>query len=160
MAAAPAPAPAGKVEEKGGALHLPGDIVFDTDKATLKAGSGSEVVLGQLKEYLEQNEKKVAVLRIEGHTDNTGADATNLELSGQRALTVKKWLIENGIAEARLLAVGYGSSKPIAPNTTDEGRAQNRRTEFHIAETFDKAGKAKPYLGLNPLGKPPGKEFK
>ncbi|HEX7669067.1 MAG TPA: OmpA family protein [Polyangiaceae bacterium] len=152
------PKPAGKVEQKGGAIKLPGNIVFDTDKATLKPGSGSDVVLDQLKQFLVENDKKIYSIRIEGHTDNQGAADHNLELSGQRALTIKKWLIDHGIDEKRLIAVGFGQDKPIAPNTTEDGKAQNRRSEFHIAETFDKNGKPVKYLGSNPLGG--GKEFK
>jgi len=150
--------PAGKVEQKGGSIQLPGNIVFDTDKATLKPGSGSEVVLDQLKQFLVENEKKIAKIRIEGHTDNQGTPDHNLELSGQRALTIKKWLVANGIDEKRLVATGFGQDKPIAPNDKEEGRAQNRRTEFKIAETFDKKGKPRAYLGLPVLGG--GKEFK
>jgi OOP family OmpA-OmpF porin len=152
------PKPTAKVEQKGGAIQLPGNIVFDTDQSTLKAGSGSDVVLGQLKEFLVENDKKIYSIRIEGHTDNQGTADHNLELSGQRALTIKKWLVANGIDEKRLLAVGFGQTKPIAPNTTEEGKAQNRRSEFHVAETFDKSGKPVKYLGANPLGG--GKEFK
>ena len=152
------PKPAGKVEQKGGAIHLPGNIVFDTDKATLKPGSGSDVVLDQLKQFLVENDKKIYSIRIEGHTDNQGTPDHNLELSGQRALTIKKWLGAHGIEETRLLAVGFGQDKPIAPNTTEDGKAQNRRSEFHIAQTFDKNGKPVKYLGSNPLGG--GKEFK
>jgi outer membrane protein OmpA-like peptidoglycan-associated protein len=150
--------PAGKVEQKGGSISLPGNIVFDTGKATLKPGSGSEVVLDQLKQFLVENDKKIAKIRIEGHTDNEGKRESNLELSGQRALTIKTWLVKNGIAAERLVAAGFGPDKPIAPNDKDEGRAQNRRTEFKIAETFDKKGKARPYLGLPVLGG--GTEFK
>ncbi len=154
----PAPAPTGKVEMKGDVLRMPGAIVFDTDKATLKEGSGSEVVLEQLKQYLIDNEKTIAVLRIEGHTDNQGGEAHNLELSGQRALTIKKWLVDHGIPATRLLAVGFGQAKPVAPNDSDEHRALNRRTEFKLAQTYDKAGKPRPYLGMDPKGG--GTEFK
>lgn len=158
--AAPVPAaPATtNVEMQNGSLKMPGDIVFDTGKASLKDGSGSEAVLDQLKQYLTQNDKTVAVLRIEGHTDNQGTPDANMELSGQRALTIKKWLISHGIDEKRLLAVGFGQTKPLVPNDTDQHRAQNRRTEFKLAETYDKTGKPRPYLGMNPLGG--GKEFK
>ncbi|HEX3594686.1 MAG TPA: OmpA family protein, partial [Polyangiaceae bacterium] len=79
--------------------------------------------------------------------------------SGQRALTIKNWLIQNGISADRLVAVGFGQDKPVAPNTTDAGRAQNRRTEFKVAEIYDKKGKPQIYLGgKDPLGG--GKEFK
>jgi OOP family OmpA-OmpF porin len=157
-APAPEPAPASKVESKGGAIHLPGAIVFDFDKSTLKAGSGSEAVLDQLKQFLAENDKKIATVRIEGHTDNQGTPDHNLELSGQRALTIKKWLVDHGIAEGRLIAVGFGQTRPVVPNTTEENKAQNRRSEFRIAEAYDKSGKATRYLGQDPLGG--GKEFK
>jgi OOP family OmpA-OmpF porin len=111
--------------------------VFETGKATLQPGAGSEAVLEQLKAYLDKT-PKVTKLRIEGHTDNVGQADANMELSGQRALTVKRWLVEHGIAKDRLIATGFGMTKPIADNSTEEGRAQNRRTEFKIAELFGK----------------------
>jgi OOP family OmpA-OmpF porin len=143
---------------KGGSVRIPGNIVFDTGKASLKEGAGSEAVLEELKLYMEENKEQVAKLRIEGHTDNVGKPADNLELSGQRALTIKKWLIDHEVAADRLLAVGFGEQKPLAPNTTDDGRAQNRRTEFKIAMVFGKDKKPTPYLGMDVTGG--GKEFK
>jgi len=118
---------------KGDSVQIPGNIVFDTGQATLKQGAGSEVVLQQLKSFLDQN-PQVTKLRVEGHTDNVGQPAANEELSGQRALTIKKYLIDQGIPKDRLLAVGFGQTKPVADNATEAGRAQNRRTEFKIAE--------------------------
>jgi OOP family OmpA-OmpF porin len=151
--------PVGKVEQKGAAIQLPGNIVFDFDKATLTPNSGSEAVLEQLKNFMVENEKKLAVLRIEGYTDNQGTAEHNLELSGQRALTIKKWLIAHGIDEKRLLAVGFGQDKPVKPNTTDENRAANRRTEFKVAAIYDKKGKPQIYLGGKDMFAG-GKEFK
>jgi OOP family OmpA-OmpF porin len=154
-AAPPAEAPKksnATVDSKTGSVSIPGNIVFDTNSDKLKAGAGSEVVLDQLKLFLDEN-PQVTKLRIEGHTDNVGADAANLDLSGRRALTIKKWLIDKGIKPERTLAVGFGESKPIADNGTDAGKAQNRRTEFKIAEL-----NGKKYLGMDPLGG--GKEFK
>ena len=146
------------VKQKGGSIQLPGAIVFDTDQATLKAGSGSEAVLDQLKAFLDENEKKIAAIRIEGHTDNQGTPEHNLDLSGRRALTIKKYLLSKGVAEDRLISVGFGQDKPVAPNTTEEGKAQNRRTDFKIAKIYDKKGKPSNYLGGDPLAG--GKEFK
>jgi OmpA-OmpF porin, OOP family len=145
---APAPAPTGQSTAvvKGDSVSIPGNIVFDTGKATLKQGAGSEVVLDQLKLFLDQN-KQVTKLRIEGHTDNVGNDADNQTLSGQRALTIKTYLVGKGIARERLIAVGFGETKPIADNSTEEGKAQNRRSEFKIAELNGKA-----YLGQDPSG--------
>jgi len=131
---------------QGDSVTIPGNIVFDHDKSTLKQGAGSEVVLEQLKAFLDEN-PQVTKLRVEGHTDNTGAKDHNVKLSGERALTIKKWLIEKGIAKERLIAVGFGPDKPIADNKTEDGKAQNRRTEFKIAEL-----NGKKYLGQDPSG--------
>jgi OOP family OmpA-OmpF porin len=137
----PAEAPKSAAVVKGDSVQIPGQIEFDTGKATFKAGGGSDAVVDQLKKFLDEN-PKVTKLRVEGHTDNVGVAAENLTLSGQRALTVKNAAIAKGVAKERLLAVGFGQTKPIADNTTDDGKAKNRRTEFRIAEI---AGK--PYLG-------------
>jgi OOP family OmpA-OmpF porin len=131
---------------KGDSVQIPGQIEFDTGKATFKVGGGSDAVVDQLKKFLDEN-PKVTQLRIEGHTDNVGSADANLALSGQRALTVKNAAIAKGVAKERLLAVGFGQTKPIADNTTDDGKAKNRRTEFRIAEIGGKK-----YLGLDPLG--------
>ena len=145
-AAAPAAAPKSNATVQGDSVTIPGNIVFDHDKSTLKQGAGSEVVLEQLKAFLDEN-PQVTKLRVEGHTDNTGAKDHNVKLSGERALTIKKWLIEKGIAKERLIAVGFGPDKPIADNKTEDGKAQNRRTEFKIAEL-----NGKKYLGQDPSG--------
>ena len=141
----PTPAPKkSNATVKGDAVSIPGNIVFDSKKATLKEGAGSEVVLDQLKLFLDEN-PQVTKLRVEGHTDNVGQPGDNEKLSGERALTIKKWLVDKGIPKERLIAVGFGEKKPIADNSKEEGRAQNRRTEFRIAEL-----KGKPYLGMDP----------
>ena len=73
-------------------------------------------------------------LRVEiaGHTDNVGSDTDNQELSEKRAESVRDYLIAEGIAAERVQAVGYGESRPVAPNETAEGRAENRRTTFRL----------------------------
>ncbi|MBZ0253251.1 MAG: OmpA family protein, partial [Candidatus Methylomirabilis sp.] len=71
-------------------------------------------------------------VQIAGHTDWTGPDQYNMTLSRKRANSVRLFLIEQGIAEERLIAVGFGEAKPVAPNATKEGRAKNRRTEFTV----------------------------
>lgn len=143
------PAPPPKVSTakvQGDSVQIPGNIVFDTGQATLKEGAGSEVVLEQLKLFLDSN-PQVTKLRVEGHTDNVGQPAANEQLSGERALTIKRWLVDKGIPKERVLAVGFGQNKPIADNATEAGRAQNRRTEFKIAELGGKK-----YLGKDPTG--------
>jgi OOP family OmpA-OmpF porin len=142
----PPPAAPAAVVVKGDSVQIPGQIEFDTGKATFKAGGGSDAVVDQLKIFLDQN-PKVTKLRIEGHTDNVGTPDANQTLSGQRALTVKNAAIAKGVKKERLLAVGFGQNKPIGDNTTEEGRAKNRRTEFRIAEIGGKK-----YLGLDPTG--------
>ena len=71
-------------------------------------------------------------MEISGHTDNVGNDADNQRLSLERAEAVKKFLITLGCDSKKLVTVGYGKNKPIAPNTTPEGRQQNRRVEFRV----------------------------
>jgi outer membrane protein OmpA-like peptidoglycan-associated protein len=101
-------------------------IEFDTGRATLKPAS--EKVLGDVLSLLQaQPDWK---MRIEGHTDSTGMKAGNLTLSQQRAASVVNWLVQKGIAKTRLTAAGVGDSKPIADNSTDQGRARNRRVEL------------------------------
>lgn len=103
------------------------NILFDTGKATIKPESAKE--LATVIDVLKAD----ATLRLEvqGHTDNVGAKAANLTLSQQRADAVRDYLIKTGgIAPARLTAVGFGDTKPVAPNTTDEGKSQNRRVEL------------------------------
>jgi OOP family OmpA-OmpF porin len=145
----PAPTPAqptgqSKIqgETKGSRVMIPGAIVFDSGKATIKVAE-SKATLDQLKEFLDKN-PQVTLLRIEGHTDSDGDDNMNLKLSGERALAVVAYLTAQGISRDRLLAVGFGETKPVAPNDTKEGKEQNRRTEFHMAQIEGKnfAGRA------------------
>ena len=144
---APQPKPVNvtsKVKQKGNKLEIPGPIVFEFGKATLMPES--EAALAQLKDFLVEK-KQITLLRIEGHTDNVGQTAANLKLSGERALAVRQWLVDHGIESKRLIAIGFGDLKPVADNGTDEGRAQNRRTDFIVVEVGDK-----PWLGADPTG--------
>jgi len=111
--------------EKSGHVAVYG-ILFDTGKATLQPASDEP--LNQVLQLLQQDES--LKLMIEGHTDNVGAAPTNLALSDKRAQAVRDWLVSKGIAADRLTAKGYGASKPVADNNTDEGRAKNRRVEL------------------------------
>jgi OOP family OmpA-OmpF porin len=121
---------------KDGRLSVPGNIVYETGKAIIKPES--EPTLNALKDYMSSNPNFTRI-RIEGHTDNAGKADANLKLSQDRALSVVQWLSDHGIPKERCLAVGFGDKKPIADNKTDDGKAQNRRTEFHIAEISGKA---------------------
>lgn len=121
---------------EGNKLTLPGAIVFKTGKAEIDEVSFP--ILDMVKAYLDAK-PNVTKLRVEGHTDNVGDAKKNLELSGARALAVAKYLVGKGIDCKRLVATGFGDTKPVAPNTTDEGKAQNRRTDFINAELKGKA---------------------
>ncbi|RZJ91937.1 MAG: OmpA family protein, partial [Chryseobacterium sp.] len=71
-------------------------------------------------------------IQINGHTDNVGKPADNVKLSNDRADAVVKYIVAKGIAAARLSSKGFGATVPVAPNTTEEGKAQNRRTELKV----------------------------
>ena len=137
--------PKPKVEFKveGGQLKLPGPVVFETGSDKLKPES--DPVLDVVHQYL-QAKPDITILRIEGHTDNDGADAANQTLSEKRALSVAHWLVAKGDDCKRLIAVGFGESKPIAgtkDKQTEDEKAQNRRTAFVNA-----ALKGKPIGGM------------
>lgn len=104
------------------------NIFFDHGKATLRAESNGE--LDRLVKLMQD----VPNLKIEisGHTDNTGSAVVNDALSQQRADAVVDHLKAKGIAATRMTSKGYGSGLPVAPNTSEDGRQQNRRTEFEI----------------------------
>jgi outer membrane protein OmpA-like peptidoglycan-associated protein len=73
-------------------------------------------------------------VEVQGHTDDRGGDDFNLQLSQRRADAVRQYLIEHGIDAARVVARGYGLSRPRVSNTNADHRAQNRRVEIHILE--------------------------
>jgi OOP family OmpA-OmpF porin len=78
------------------------------------------------------NDQPELRLDVWGHTDWKGAEVYNLRLSQRRAASVMKFLIEQGIAESRLKSAGFGETRPLADNETDEGRERNRRVELNI----------------------------
>lgn len=110
------------------------NIYFEFNKASILpesyAGIDNQIVA-------LMNQYPTMIIEIGGHTDSKGNDDYNLKLSQARANAVKEYLMKKGIAEGRLKAVGYGETKPIAPNTINgkdnpEGRQKNRRTEFKV----------------------------
>jgi OOP family OmpA-OmpF porin len=110
--------------------HLPlYGITFEFNKATLRPESESTLqrVVGALQGRAALN------VEVQGHTDNVGDDAYNMQLSQARADAVRTWLASHGIAPARMTARGYGRNQPVADNATDGGRAKNRRVELAAA---------------------------
>lgn len=106
------------------------NIFFDFDKFTLRPESEAE--LSRLNDLLVENPN--IKVEISGHTDSFGQDDYNQELSENRAKAVVDYLIDKGIPKARMVYAGYGESQPVETNETDEGRQENRRTEFKIIE--------------------------
>jgi len=110
---------------KSGHIALYG-IHFETAKATILPDS--ETVLAEVAKMLQQN--RDVKVSIEGHTDNVGSAAANQTLSEKRAQAVVAWLSSHGIEGSRLQAKGWGASKPVDDNATEDGRAKNRRVEL------------------------------
>ncbi len=113
--------------EKGQAVKI-NDIHFEF--ASDEFDAKSQVVLDNFIEFLNDNPN--IVFEIRGHTDDVGNDAANMQLSIRRAKSVYDYLLSRGIGESRMDYEGYGETMPVATNETEEGRAQNRRTEFYI----------------------------
>jgi OOP family OmpA-OmpF porin len=105
-------------------------VTFASGRATLN--TASKATLDEVATQLNQFLAEVPSGRIEvgGHTDNTGSAKTNTRLSTQRAAAVEKYLESKGIPADRLVSKGYGPDKPVADNTSKEGRAENRRVEL------------------------------
>jgi outer membrane protein OmpA-like peptidoglycan-associated protein len=100
-------------------------ITFETAKATIRPESYP--ALDVIAEFMTR--KKSSRLEISGHTDNVGSSKSNKVLSENRARACRGYLISKGIDGGRITALGFGDTRPIAPNTTEEGRQQNRRIE-------------------------------
>ena len=106
------------------------NIFFNTGKWELQAESFIE--LNRVAQLL--NDNPTMQIEISGHTDNVGTDDFNITLSGNRAKAVVDYLISKGITTERLSSKGFGKTKPVAPNDTEEGRKDNRRVEFTIVK--------------------------
>lgn len=115
-------------EMRLGESYTINDIYYQTSSADISRKS--KLILLEFSEYLKEHpEIKIA---IHGHTDNVGNLNENMSLSADRAFSIMAYLQEQGVAEDRLSFRGFGPTKPIASNSTEEGRAKNRRTEFKI----------------------------
>jgi outer membrane protein OmpA-like peptidoglycan-associated protein len=117
-----------KRTENGLIVQLKNDILFDSGSAALKPEAIEQI--GQLGGILAKySDDRV---RIEGHTDAQGTEKLNEELSLRRADAVRSVLVQHGVQEAQISALGLGEVRPVADNATKEGRAKNRRVELHI----------------------------
>jgi OOP family OmpA-OmpF porin len=124
----PQPRVAKEIVEKGRTTL---NVLFDFDKSSIKKNAFSDIndLVAVMKQYTDLN------VTIEGHTDSKGSAAYNKKLSQRRADAIKKYMVEKGGIDAkRLNAKGFGLEKPVASNSTKEGRAKNRRVEAATAE--------------------------
>ncbi len=125
----PPPPPEAVVEKKK--IIITKKIHFEFDKAVIRPISFR--ILNAVVDIMKEN-PDIRKVRVEGHCDYKGSDAYNMKLSQRRTNAVRDYLISHGISGDRLVAVGYGESRPIATNETAEGRARNRRVEFTILD--------------------------
>jgi outer membrane protein OmpA-like peptidoglycan-associated protein len=111
------------------AIVLKGDLTFDTDSTTVKLGLLQELdrIANVMVEYPQ------TLIRVEGHTDGTGSEAYNDDLSERRARNVRNLLVQRGVDITRVEVIGYGESMPVANNQTEAGRQMNRRVEIKVA---------------------------
>jgi outer membrane protein OmpA-like peptidoglycan-associated protein len=107
-------------------VRFDSDVLFDVDSAVLSqdARYALDDAASVFLEY-----PKTAIV-VQGHTDSTGTERYNQELSERRATAVKNYLVGRGVAASRMTALGYGESEPVASNATEQGRAQNRRVSL------------------------------
>ncbi len=110
------------------AASLKGDITFDTNSDVVNPALYSDIdrIVNVLLRYPQ------TVIRVEGHTDSTGSESYNMDLSARRATAVKNLLIHRGIVSSRIETMGFGNSSPVASNDTKTGRMRNRRVEIKI----------------------------
>jgi outer membrane protein OmpA-like peptidoglycan-associated protein len=113
------------------AVTLKGDVSFDLDSAVVRPGLYNE--LDRIAQIMIKY-PQTAIL-VEGHTDSTGSEAYNQQLSERRATSVKNLLVQRGVQAYRVSILGYGESRPVATNATPEGRQMNRRVDIRINPT-------------------------
>ena len=109
-------------------LNMPGNVTFDTDSDALRPQFFS--VLNSVGKVLTEFDQ--TVVEVAGHTDSTGSDSHNMNLSQRRANTVGEYLYTQGIMDQRIITIGLGEHHPIADNSTSEGRQLNRRVEITL----------------------------
>lgn len=118
-------------------LNIPSDVSFDTGRADIKPNM--RPILDQFASGLSSQPN--TEIRIIGHTDNTGSDAVNDPLSVQRASAARQYLAARGVDPNRIVIAGRGEREPVADNSTEAGRAQNRRVEIFLGEKANVAAR-------------------
>ena len=107
-------------------VHFENDVLFDVDSS--RVDSDGRMTLEDLAGVLEDYDKTAVV--VQGHTDSTGSEEHNLELSERRAEAVRRYLASLGVDPARLATMGFGEESPVASNESESGRRQNRRVDI------------------------------
>ena len=109
-------------------LNMPGNVTFDVDRAEIRPDFYD--VLNSVVLVVQEYNK--TIIEISGHTDNTGSDSHNLDLSNRRAAAVGAYLRAQQVMPQRVITQGFGEQRPVASNDTPEGRQQNRRVELRL----------------------------
>lgn len=117
-----------KQESRGLVITLSGGVLFASGKSTLL--SNARPKLDEIAQALQKSEADKFI--VEGHTDSRGSEDTNQDLSYRRAQTVRDYLVERGVPSEKIKAMGFGKDRPVADNSSAEGRANNRRVEIVI----------------------------
>ena len=125
------PVKASRVQLKNHKIEIDEKIQFDQNAATIK--EVSHPLLNDIVDVIKKN-PQITRVDIEGHASAEGNEQANVKLSDDRAKSVMAYLVGKGISDKILTAKGFGSSKPIADNATEDGREKNRRVEFNVTE--------------------------
>jgi len=125
------PEPPPRVELKEDRIEIHEKVQFEYNSANILEVSHS--LLNEVADVIKKT-PRIKKIRVEGHASADGSDEYNMKLSDRRAKAVRAYLITQGVDEKKLVAKGFGETKPIADNDTEEGREKNRRVEFNIVE--------------------------
>jgi len=127
----PEPEPPPRVELKEDKIEIHEKVQFEYNSAKIMEVSHS--LLNEVADLIKKT-PRIKKLQVEGHASSDGADEYNMTLSDKRAKSVRAYLVTQGVPKDKLVAKGFGETKPIATNDTEVGREKNRRVEFNIVE--------------------------